>query len=486
MSDLRTKAINAFGWDFSGRLASHGMSFVVSIFLARLLEPSEFGLIAMVMVIIGMASIFTDIGLGGALIQRRRVLPVHYSSVFYFNVFAGLLLTCITYFSAGWIGEFYDNETLIPLAKILSLLFVINSFRSVQAVKLRKELNYQLLVKLGFTASLISGVIGVSLAFAGFGVWSLVAQSLTQGLVYNILIWSFGRWVPSMSFSFKALKQLWGFGFRMFLSGFLDAIFTRLDFLVIGKMFPAETLGFFQRAKSLNFMVVQYSSASLMSVLFPVLSEIQKDLPRFQNTVLKSLGIICFVVFLLLGGLYLVSAELITLLFGEKWLPSVRIFEVLVISGFALPISSLLVNVLSSRGNSKAFLRLEILKKILLTTNLVVLMIWGIEVYLYGLIVQATLGVSLNIHFAAREIKLSQGLFFKPIVVQALLSVVAIFVTLLVMSALGEWHDFLLLLFKGVVFALTYLAVNWLLDTNSFRDLQEQLIPIWKRKIARH
>ena len=465
-------------------MASQGMSFVISIFLARLLEPSEFGLIAMVMVIIGMAEVFTDIGLGGALIQRRRVLPIHYSSVFYFNVFASLLLTSVTYFSAGWIGKFYDNETLIPLAKILSLLFIINAFSSVHAVKLRKELNYRLLVKLGFTASLISGVIGVSLAFAGFGLWSLVAQTLSRGLISNILIWSFGRWVPSMLFSFKALKQLWGFGFRMFLSGLLDAIFTRLDFLVIGKMFPPETLGFFQRAKSLNLMAVKYSSASLMGILFPVLSKIQKDLPRFQNVVLKSLGIICFVVFLLLGGLYLVSAELITLVFGEKWLPSVRFFEVLVISGFGWPISSLLVNVLSSRGNSKAFLRVEILKKILLTTNLVVLMIWGIEVYLYGLIVQATLGVSLNIHFAAREISLPQSQFFKPIFVQALLAMGGVISTLLVVNQLGEWHDFVLLLIKGTLFALTYFLANWWIDTNSFRALKEQLIPIVKAKIT--
>ena len=257
MNDLKSKAIKAFSWDFSGRLASQGTSFIVSIFLARLLEPSEFGLVAMVMVIIGMASVFSDIGLSGALIQRRRLLPVHYSSVFYFNVFAGSLLTGITYFAAGWIGTFYGNEALVPLAKILSPLFLINALSSVQATQLRKQLNYGVLVKAGFTASAVSGVIGIWMAYTGAGVWSLVAQSLSQGVIYNLLIWSFGRWVPSLSFSLKALMQLWGYGFRMFLSGLLDAIFTRLDFLIIGKMFLPQTLGFFERAKSLNLMVVQ-------------------------------------------------------------------------------------------------------------------------------------------------------------------------------------------------------------------------------------
>ena len=176
--------------------------------------------------------------------------------------------------------------------------------------------------------------------------------------------------------------QLWAYGFRMFLSGLLDAIFTRLDYLIIGKLFAPATLGFFQRAKSLNLMVAQNSSASLMSVLFPVLSKVQNDLQRFQRIVVKTMGIICFVVFLLLGGLYLVSEELIVLLFGEKWLPSVSYFQILVISGFGYPVSALLVNILSSRGKSKEFLLLEILKKVwFLSTSL--FCISGVLVYIY-------------------------------------------------------------------------------------------------------
>ena len=464
-------------------MASQGMGFVISIFLARLLEPSEFGLIAMVMVIIGMAQVFTDIGLGGALIQRRRVLPVHYSSVFYFNVFAGLLLTCATYFSAGWIGKFYDNETLIPLAKILSLLFIINAFSGVQSVKLRKELNYRLLVKLGFTASLISGVIGVSLAFVGFGVWSLVAQSLAHGLIYNILIWSFGRWVPSMLFSFKELKQLWGFGFRIFLAGLLEAVFTRLNYLIIGKLFMPTTLGFFQRAKSLNLFVVSYSSASLMSVLFPVLSTIQNNLPRFQNVVIKTLGIISFVTFLLLGGIYVVSEELILLLFGDKWLSSVYFFKILAVSGFAYPVSALLVNILRSRGKSKALLRLQVYKKTLAAINFYVLFAWGIGMYLYGLIVVAVLGLSLNIIFASREIHLTFFRFVKPVTTQAVVSIIAVLVTLYLVGVLGIGGDILLIVVKGLVFIAMYLLMSWLFKTNSYCSFKEQVMSMARQKL---
>ena len=201
MSDnLKTKGVTAFIWEFSGKLASNGMGFIISIFLARLLEPSEFGLIAMVMVVIGMAAVFSDSGLGVALIQRRRVLPIHYSSVFYFNILVAIILALVTFFSAGRIAEFYNNEELIPLAQVMSLSFIIGALSSVQSIRLRKELDYALLTKITLISSLVSGVLGIVLAFNGAGVWSLVVQSLTAGIMTNILLWINSKWRPSLHF----------------------------------------------------------------------------------------------------------------------------------------------------------------------------------------------------------------------------------------------------------------------------------------------
>ena len=484
MSNLKVQGTKAFIWDFFGKIARNGMGFIVTIFLARLLEPSDFGLIAMVMVIIGIASVFTDVGLGAALIQRRRIHPIHYSSVFYFNITIGFLLTLITYFSASWISEFYNNEQLLPLVQVMAFMFIINAFSSVQSTRLRKDLNYAILTKISLFSSLSSGVLGISLALWGAGVWSLVIQILTMSIVYNIFIWSAANWKPSLTFSWKALTQLWGFGFRMFLSGMLNAVFTRLDFLIIGKLFPPATLGYFQRAKSLNGMVVQYSSGSLMAVLFPVLSKIQNDLPRFQNIILKSLGIICFVVFLLLGGLYLISEELIVLLFSDKWQPSVDIFKILVLSGFAYPISALLVNVLSSRGNSKLFLRLEIYKKLITSVNLLVLYFWAIDAFLYGLIVQSVLGVSLNILFASREIKLPFYLFAKPIIVQMCLAIIAVVLTLLLIQNIVQ-VDIIILIIKGSLFSILYVLLNYMIKTTSYEYILEQIMPIIRKKFGK-
>ncbi len=482
MNNLKSKGIRAVVWDFFGKMARHGTSFIVTIFLARLLEPSEFGLIAMIMVIVAVAMVFTDVGLGGALIQRRRVLPVHYASVFYFNVFIGGVLTFITFFSATWISEFYNNKQLVLITEVMAPLFVISAFSSVQINKLRKELNYAALAKADVSAAVLSGVMGIALAFYGAGVWSLVAQVLSRGIFHNIFLWSASGWIPSLMFSFKALSQLWGFGFRMFLSSLLEVIFSRLDVIIIGKLFAPAILGFFDQAKRLNIMIIQYSSGSIMAVLFPVLSKVQNDLPRFQNIVIKILGIISFIIFFILGMMYLISEELIVLLFTEKWLPSVEYFKILLLSGFATPVSALLVNILSSRGNSRAFLRLEIYKKTLLGINLYVGFLWGIQGYLYGMVVVSILSVSLNILFASREIKLPFFVFAKPILTQMIISIIAVWIVMLLIKEI-EMYLIMLILIKIIVFAIMYFSINKFLKTSSYIYTLDQIKPLFKQKV---
>ena len=470
MDNLKSKGITAFIWDFLGKFAIQGTGFVVTMILARLLEPSDFGLIAMLMVVVGIAQVFTDVGLGGALIQRSNALQIHYSSVFYFNLFIASVLTLITYFSAEFIADFYSNQALIPLTQTISVLFIISALSSVQAIRLRKHLQYALLTKAGFISSLLSGVVGITSAFNNMGVWALVAQIISQAVFYNIILWKFADWTPAFTFSFNALRQLWGFGFRMFLSNLLDAIYNQIDFLIIGKIFSAATLGYFQRAKQFNALVIQYSSGSLMSVMFPILSKVQDDLPRFQGIVFKALEILCFVTFLLLGGLYLSSEELVVFLFSDKWLPSVKYLEILLLSGFGYPLSALLVNILSSRGNSKAFLKLEIMKKSIFSLNLINAVYYGIEIYLYGLVIVSFLSVFLNILFASKELNIGILYFIKPIFTQMLFSITAVIFTFQIVGFINV-NMFFSLLIQSIVFGLLFFIINWLFKTKSYSEL---------------
>lgn len=481
---LKSQGIKAFYWDFLGKVSLHGVSLIITIILARLLEPSDFGLIAMIMVIVVIAGIFSDIGLGGALIQRRRVLQIHYSSVFFFNITVGLLLSLLSFFSAPWIADFYEQEELVPLIEVVSILFFITSLSAVQNVILRKTLDYQLITKINVWASLYSGITGIVLAYFGAGVWSLVTQIILREVIINIIIWNKTSWIPSLSFSFKALKQLWRYGFNMFLAGMIDTIYEKIDYMIIGKLFAPAILGFFHQAKQLNMFVVTYSSGSLMSVLFPVLSKIQKDKRYFQTVFIKTLGIICFVTFLLLGELYLISEELIIGLFGEKWEASVIYFKILALSGFAYPISALMVNVISSRGKSGKFLKLEIYKKVIQSVNLYVLFIYGVEAFLYGLIIVSLLGTLLNIKFAVDEIDLGFFNTIKPIFIQALITMLLVVVITLLMNEFNL-NNFLSFIIKTTLFVTSYIAVNWILRVQSFEFVKEQVLPLIKSKIRK-
>lgn len=476
MNELKTRGIKSFAWDFIGKLSTQGITFIVTIFLARLLEPSDFGTIAIILVIVGIATIFSDIGLGSSIIQRKHLHSSHYSTVFYFNIIIGSILTIITFFAAPYISHFYDEKNLEIIIKVISPIFLLNSLISLQNVYLQRQLNFKVLSYSRAIASLCSGIIAITLAYNDFGIWSLVFQIISLNLFLVLIIWVKSEWRPNFVFSVKALLQLWGFGFNIFLARLLDAIYEKVDFLIIGKLFPFSILGFFERSKSLNNIVVTYTSGSLMAVLFPILSKIQNNLEQFKNVVLKVYGILTFIVFMIVGILHISSNEIILILFGEKWQESIDIFKILVLSGFVFPLSALLVSVLSSRGKSKQFLILEVYKKIIISLNFITLYFYGIEMYLYGMIISLSLCLLINILFVCKEINLNFYLFLKPLIIQLLIATFSVIITILTVSYLLNYENMFILLFtKTLIFTSIYVLVSYIFKINSLTFLLEEL-----------
>ena len=484
MSDIKTKGVKAFFWDLLGKISNQSLGFIITIILTRVLEPSDFGLIAILMVIIGGAQVFSDVGLASALIQRKKTLSIHYSSVFYFNVFIAFILTIIVFFSAELIASFYKNSDMIVLIKVISFLFIINSLGSVQTVRLRKKLKYDVLTKIGFLSSFLAGIVGITVAFQGGGVWSLVVQIFLQGILTNFILWKVTNWYPSFHFSLKALKQLWSFGLRMFFVELMGVISSRADFLIIGKIFPIATLGYFQRAKSFNNLVVQFTSGSLMSVLFPLLSEIKDDISLFKSVVFKCLNLLVFVVFLLVGCLYLSSEEIIVFLFSSKWLPSVPYVELLILSAFSFPLNSLLVNILASRGNSKSFLKMAVIKKSIFFINLGVSFSWGIETYLIGLIIVSCINICITAYFASKEISVQILTLLRPIAVQMFIALIAVFLTEYIVNILNVNITFNFI-FKNSFFIFTFISFNFFLKTDSLSCAFQQALSIYSKLLKR-
>lgn len=479
-NDLKAKGISSFIWDIVGKLANGGMGFILTIFLARLLEPSDFGLIAIVLVFLGFMSIFFDAGLASALIQRKRVLPIHYSSVFYFNlIISAVLILLVCVFSRG-IASFYDNQKLISLIQVMSISFMLGALSSVQKVQLQKELNYKLLSKITIVSTVMSGVIGILLAYYGAGVWSLVAQNLSLGIITNILLWKTSQWRPSFIFSIKALKSLWRFGFNVFIVSIMNGFFGRIDVLVAGKIVSPSVLGFYDRAKHLNQMIYSYTAGSLISILFPVLSKVHKDLPRFQSIFIKIYAILGFGVFLLIGSFYLISHELIILLFSEKWLVSVEYFKIIVLSVFAPVFGALLTNVLISRGKSKRYLNIDIYKKILMMANLYIGFLFGLEGYLYGYILVSFFVFIIDLYYATEELHLPIYSFMKTVLIQALIAIVSVYVIHNVSMSI-DCHYIVMLFGKLFSFVLLYSVLSWLYKTNAWLYTVEELFQIMKK-----
>ncbi len=353
MTSIKKQTIRAFSWDILGRFLTQGSTFVVSIILARLLAPEEFGLVAMALAFVSVFSVFLDVGFSTALIQNQKNTQKTYSSIFYFNVFAGVILTAIFYLIAPWIGEFYHNPSIVTIVRWLSLSFIFNSFNRVQNAILSKELNFKYITLRTFSASVLSGTLGIIAAYQDWGVFSIVLQYLSFGFFSSVFLWSTGIWKPSLYFSFEELKKLLGFSSYAFFERIVNSVFVRLDVFLLAKFFPPLTIGFYSRASTLKEQVTKYSSSSIIRVLFPVLSKLQNDHAAYQRIYFKMFSLISLVCFLLSGILYFLGSDIILLLFGRKWQQSIPIFQILILASCAIPLNSLMWNAMMSKGKSK-------------------------------------------------------------------------------------------------------------------------------------
>ncbi len=382
MKSLKEKSLKGLLWDFIGRIGLQGVGFFVSIILARILAPEDFGLLAIITVLINLASVFLDFGFSTALIQQSEVNDLHYSSVFYINVAMGFIFALIVYAIAPFIASFYDNSSLKNLIRFMSLSFIVNSFGNVMRARLRREMNFKSIASSNISAALISGTGAVYMAWAGYGVWSLAVQSVTNQVLANIILYFLSSRQINLGFNFQSLKDLWLFSSRMFFSSLLDTLFNNADSLIIGKILNTSTLGFYYRAKSLEDFSMRYTSSTISSVLLPGLSSLQHDMQKLKHAVIKVFHLLSFISFIGCGLLLVSSREIIILLFSIKWEPSVIMFQILIAGAFASQIFSLFYNTLLSTGNINTYLKINALNKFLLFLNFSTLALWGLEAYL--------------------------------------------------------------------------------------------------------
>lgn len=396
-------------WDFGGRLVSFGVLFVVSVLLTRLLTPAEFGAFAVVLAIIAFSSIFIDLGFRSAIVQRQDTSQEQLSTVFFLNVLIGLLLFFGLYLVAGRIEQFYAIAGLADYIQAASVIFFVNSLSLVPSGLLQKELKLKALSVITTVAAAISGSVAITLALYGYGVWALVAQQLILSAVASTGVFIASGWRPSFLFSPRSIIPLWNYGIRLFLAGISDIIFTRLDVFIIGKLFPIQTLGFYNRAQSLDNLIKNFGSSTTTSVAFPVIARMADQLDNVRSFYIRCLNIISFLSFLLIGVLFLTCFDIVIILFTETWTNVGYYFRIMALTAFVYPVSALMVNLIAARGNSRAFLKLEILKKAVLFPAYLSFFFGGVMVFLVVLGFVYLLALTLNAEFIRREIDIPIG-----------------------------------------------------------------------------
>lgn len=403
---LKKKTIGGLVWSFGDLIGNQGIQFLIQIILARLLLPEHFGLIGMILVFIALSNSLVDSGFTQALIRERNTSQTDYSTVFYFNLFVSVLIYGTLYAAAPSISRFFDEPQLVPLIRVLSIGIVINAFAVIPKAMFAKEVNFKAQAKINLSSSILSGVIAVGLAVAGYGVWSLVLRQLSMNAIQSLLFTLSKKWIPSLVFSVASFRRLFGFGWKLLVSGLIDTFYTNVYFLIIGRQYSAAQLGYYTNASRFSEIVSQNLAATILRVTYPVLSSIQDEHERLKQSYKNITKLTAFLIFPVMVGMAAVGEPLVLLVFGEKWLPMVSYFQLLSIAGMLYPILALDLSILQVKGRSDLYLLLEIINKISLTI-LLVLAVW-LELGVVGLIAAAILNTYLeffvNSHFSKREV----------------------------------------------------------------------------------
>ena len=401
---LKNKTVKGVSWSFIDNLASSGISFLVGLVLARLLTPSEYGIMAIITIFIAVSNSIVDSGFSNALIRKTDAKRVDYNTVFIFNLIVSAVLYVVLFFLAPAISVFFREPLLVDVMRVIGWVLLINALAIIPRTLFVKDVNFKTQTKVSLIASVSSGVIGIGMAFSGMGVWSLVGQQLSRQLLNTLFLWVYCKWRPVWEFSVQSFKELFGFGSKLLLSGLLDTVFKEIYSLVIGRCYTAAQLGQYTRASQFNQIFSSNLTSVIQRVSYPVLSSIQDEPERLREAYRKVIKSTMLITFACMLGLAAVAKPLIILLIGEKWLPAVGFLQIICFSGMLYPLHAINLNILQVKGRSDLFLRLEVIKKIIAVGPLLLGVFFSIEYMLWGSVCTSVIAYFLNSYYSANLI----------------------------------------------------------------------------------
>jgi teichuronic acid exporter len=475
---LKEKALSGTFWTFLQMFSSQGIGFVVSVILARLLFPAEFGLIAMLGVFIGLGNALINSGLTQSLIRTQDADEEDFSTVFFFNLIGSILIYGIVFFAAPLIAAFYNQELLTSIIRVYSVTFIINAFSAIQTTRLNKKMDFKTQMKVSIPSLVIGSAVGVTMAFKGYGVWSLVWSAVIQTLAATVQLWYWSKWKPRWVFNWTKFNYHFHYGVKLMLSGILDIIFINAYTILIGKFFAPALVGFYNRANSLQMLPVGNVSSIITKVSFPLFSNIQNDDLRLKSVYQRIMQMVIFLVAPTLILMAVLAEPLFRFLFTERWLPAVPYFQILCFNGILFPIHSYNLQILNVKGRSDLFLKLEIMKKILGFIVLIISFQFGIYGLLYGSVISSVLCFFINTHYSGKFLNYSAWEQTKDLLPSIILSLIVGGVVYYIdnLSLSISLNDFIRLLIGSLIGIILFLTSAFLFQMSSFLELKKIIL----------
>lgn len=443
---LSQQMLGGVFWSAIDRFGQNAVRFFVQIFLARILAPEQFGLVAMVSVFIVIAKGITDAGFSQAIIQRKDLTHEDLCTVFYFNLSLSCGLMLAVWLAAPFIAQFYSQPELTSILRCISAVVIFDALGRIHLSQLTRKLHFRKLVKVTFIPAAVSGVLAIALAALGWGVWALAMQMLVQSALYSICLWFTSPFRPTLVFSWSSLSSLFSYGSKLAIAGFLNTVFNNIFTLVIGRVFGASDVGFYNRAVAFKNLASRNLAAIIGRVTFPVYAKLQDDLPRLRRGFLRSISVLAIIFFPLMGLLSGVSEPFVVFMIGEQWLPSADYLSILCLVGAAYPIHVANLNILKALGHSGVFLKLEIIKKIMVLSVLLVTYRYGILVMIWGQVLTTLMSFWINAYYTRVNVQIG---YFEQLVVlvpPTLLAGAVFLVSSLVSGAIDSYSGVRLLL----------------------------------------
>lgn len=472
-SNTKTLVLSSLFWKLMERGGTQGIQFIVQIVLARMLLPEDYGIIALVLVFIAIANVFVQSGLNTALIQKKDADETDFSSVFYLSLFIAGLIYIILFFTAPLIAAFYEEAQLIPIFRVLAITLFFGAFNSIQNAVIARRMQFKKLFFSSTGAILVSGTVGIYMAYKGFGVWALVGQQISNQLLVTLILWFTVKWRPRLLFSFRRVKSLFSYGWKLLVSALINTVYNDLRSLIIGKIFKAEILGFYNRGQQFPSVLVSNIDGSIQSVLFPVLASQQDNRSRVKDMMRRAIVTSSFVIFPMMVGLAVVAEPLVQLLLTDKWLQCVPFVQIFCASYALWPIHTANLQAINALGRSDIFLKLEIIKKVIGLSILVVTLFYGVYAIALGTVLGGIISTVINAYPNKKMLDYSFFDQWNDIMPSLLLSLVMGAVVYSI-TWLG-FSVFRTLIIQVCIGVILYVGMAWVLKLECFRYLLNML-----------